>query len=639
MATVSKVQKRVRVTRKPKSSQNPLFEKWLQEMKEDAEKKDLKTKYAYGKALKSLQKYPLRLHSGKECKVLAHFGAVLCDQLDKRLEKYVSEGGILESESDLSSKESPRSKKVSRNSTGQNENPSRTAGYLKKSELQEAAQPYADVSFTQTNIVDSQYYSAWSSMSTLIKKELVEKIGNPAKYMLTETGRILAIKLNQAETDLYSSPSTSSGYKSGPSVSNPSTKTTTQAIKDVVGLSSTNLKTASPPKIIQQDDVIHIDEDEFDQYLLPTLSRSEKFVEPPKINVNIPQLPPVTASIATKKTVAKASTVKKPDPVTSTSSIATKSGSFFSNGILEPEDIIFIEDNDLDHQLPKSTLANFHRGSSEPRQSIESIQDDDVNEEENIYPHENITLKPGEYDIILCVDNAEVAGNRQKDTAAKAFQNCGVPVDVRKLAIGDYLWICKPKPGSGINPDHELILPFVVERKRLDDLVSSIKDGRFKEQKFRLINSGLCRPIYLVEEFGNRQNLGLPEASIMQAIANTLLIEKFQVQWTKSSNESVAYLVEMTKQCTQLYKPLSVTEMLVKHLMQLHGLSVEKSEEIVKRYPTLASLMEAYNAAGPSASQLLANIEYGKSGKAKRKIGSSLSGTLAMLYTQPRFES
>lgn len=75
------------------------------------------------------------------------------------------------------------------------------------------------------------------------------------------------------------------------------------------------------------------------------------------------------------------------------------------------------------------------------------------------------------------------SGKNQKETAAKSFQNCGVPYDVRKLSIGDYLWICKPKAGSGLGPEHELALPYVIERKRMDDVVSSIKDGRFKEQK------------------------------------------------------------------------------------------------------------------------------------------------------------
>lgn len=81
------------------------------------------------------------------------------------------------------------------------------------------------------------------------------------------------------------------------------------------------------------------------------------------------------------------------------------------------------------------------------------------------------------------------SGRNQKETAAKSFQNCGVTTDVRKLSVGDYLWICKPKPGLGIDASHELVLPYVIERKRLDDLVSSIKDGRFKEQKVnRLYN-------------------------------------------------------------------------------------------------------------------------------------------------------
>ena len=66
-----------------------------------------------------------------------------------------------------------------------------------------------------------------------------------------------------------------------------------------------------------------------------------------------------------------------------------------------------------------------------------------------------------------------------------------MPLDVRKLTIGDYLWICKPRSGSG--KDQELVLPFVVERKRLDDLVSSMKDGRFKEQKVLYQTSIKCK--------------------------------------------------------------------------------------------------------------------------------------------------
>lgn len=54
-----------------------------------------------------------------------------------------------------------------------------------------------------------------------------------------------------------------------------------------------------------------------------------------------------------------------------------------------------------------------------------------------------------------------------------------VPFEVRKLEVGDFLWIARSKN----SPHDELILPYIVERKRMDDLGGSIKDDRFKEQK------------------------------------------------------------------------------------------------------------------------------------------------------------
>ena len=49
----------------------------------------------------------------------------------------------------------------------------------------------------------------------------------------------------------------------------------------------------------------------------------------------------------------------------------------------------------------------------------------------------------------------------------------------------------------------ELILPYIVERKRMDDLAGSIKDGRYKEQKHRLLQCGIQSIIYLVEKTGS----------------------------------------------------------------------------------------------------------------------------------------
>ncbi|SPR02036.1 Crossover junction endonuclease MUS81 [Plasmodiophora brassicae] len=65
-----------------------------------------------------------------------------------------------------------------------------------RAELQELAQPYAEDSFTAVEVHSGTgFYNAWSSMATLIKKELVVKTGNPARYELTETGRVLGGRL------------------------------------------------------------------------------------------------------------------------------------------------------------------------------------------------------------------------------------------------------------------------------------------------------------------------------------------------------------------------------------------------------------------------------------------------------------
>lgn len=52
-----------------------------------------------------------------------------------------------------------------------------------------------------------------------------------------------------------------------------------------------------------------------------------------------------------------------------------------------------------------------------------------------------------------------------------------VVCEIRHLNVGDYTWVCRDKDGN------ELILPYIIERKRMDDLASSIKSGRYHEQK------------------------------------------------------------------------------------------------------------------------------------------------------------
>ena len=67
----------------------------------------------------------------------------------------------------------------------------------------------------------------------------------------------------------------------------------------------------------------------------------------------------------------------------------------------------------------------------------------------------------------------------------------------------------------------ELVLDYVIERKRMDDLASSIVDGRFLEQKFRFETAEIKQKIYLIENYGRIDNQRLDENALHAAIAST----------------------------------------------------------------------------------------------------------------------
>ena len=94
-----------------------------------------------------------------------------------------------------------------------------------------------------------------------------------------------------------------------------------------------------------------------------------------------------------------------------------------------------------------------------------------------------IVLQPDEYEIILLLDNREVSTKTDRNYIQDNLALRGINCDTRPLVLGDVTWIAKEKKPNGI----EIILDHIVERKRIDDLISSIKDGRFREQKVNII--------------------------------------------------------------------------------------------------------------------------------------------------------
>lgn len=132
---------------------------------------------------------------------------------------------------------------------------------------------------------------------------------------------------------------------------------------------------------------------------------------------------------------------------------------------------------------------------------------------------------------------------------------------VQRLSIGDFVWVCRETStaNSGGNRNRltlsnttELILPYVVERKRTDDLAHSIRDGRYREQKYRLVETKL-RVVYLIEAYG-KGDWGLAEGALSQAMCNTQVQSGFHVQETHSIKDTCAYLTFMTRHLKSLYE-------------------------------------------------------------------------------------
>lgn len=111
------------------------------------------------------------------------------------------------------------------------------------------------------------------------------------------------------------------------------------------------------------------------------------------------------------------------------------------------------------------------------------------------------------------------------DTTLIELNKLKVRYEVGHLNIGDFTWIARDKRHSS----RELILPYIVERKRLDDLAGSIKSGRYQEQKFRLRSSGIPNVTYLIEYLAVK-NYGLPIQTLYKAVVNSEVHSDCQVR-------------------------------------------------------------------------------------------------------------
>ncbi|XP_074651449.1 structure-specific endonuclease subunit MUS81-like [Tubulanus polymorphus] len=732
---------------------NPLFCQWLQEWRDEAADAGSKIQYTYAKALSNLQKYPLYLPSGKDCKHLKFFGDKICNMLDAKLAEHRAQHGN-ELPPDMIPEEGhPRKRKTlnpptatistlgqafagngldlgigtslpntSLHSWGagqalvgqtvdkkktrvpsggreyipahrsgpyalilalyRNQQDEHGRGFMLKRELITAAQPLCDKSLSVSD--PGSHYTGFSSMGTLIKKGFVIKESSPAKYSLTEAGSQLARKILAAEE--LNQPNDNPPMPRFVIGSESPVKKQNSAYKDIDKSVRKNITTPEKQPALETFGIspVKTDQKKFQYWYVTENNRT----------VNSKDLASVTFEEQSIWFLVKCrleSLLKFCHRYKLDSTRAYDDSYVYA---YIPDEVAEDISTPPKVSLPNSTSSAAHRKPSplkQPLMTNKVIEQQIASQSSTASqssassmasdqrtPQTMFTLFPGDYDIVLIVDNCEHYGQRNgKQNLLPDLMKNGVDCDVRKLHVGDFLWIAKervrPQPGQLRVPEsRELVFDFVIERKRMDDLAGSIKDGRFKEQKFRMKHSGLRKPIYLVEEYGSQQ-FSLPEDTLQRSVINTQVIDGFFVKHTQDTKESVAYLTVMTRYLQKLYsnkkliarprediqaqmdefdvgsnehclmtfpefnkgsvknKVMTIKETFGKQLMQIAGMSADKTQAILEKYKTVQQLLQAYDICTTEKEKelLLSKI---KSGALNRNLGIALSRVIYLLY-------
>lgn len=192
---------------------------------------------------------------------------------------------------------------------------------------------------------------------------------------------------------------------------------------------------------------------------------------------------------------------------------------------------------------------------------------------------------------------------------------------VNNLHIGDFVFRDPEDPGNSIF--------YIIERKSIQDLCSSITDGRFREQKARLLDStnDSSKIVYILE--GNVKSGNLPQNTIDSAIMNLSFKHNYKVIFSESTQDTLTKLLLLYKKITEntdefsktLLNPIKKADkvnIFTSQLCIIGGVSLNIANKINEKYDSMVNLIDAFK---ESDALLLSDITITD----KRKLGKALS--------------
>ncbi|CAG8552039.1 18251_t:CDS:2 [Gigaspora rosea] len=574
---------------------------------------------------------------------------------------------------------------------------------MTKTDLIKEAQRYCDSSFDIPS-GNQKFYTAWNSMKTLLDKNYVYKNGYPSRFSLTDSGILVARQIVQTASLQGNDPFSNLVQVTTTNFDNVSvqdilpTNIENNTLEKIYKIEK-NLKIEKVHKIEKnhkiekvyeieknhttEKDPIIIDlressDEEFDQVGNSGNNKHELSADLTKLITT-----DFTSSVSSANTIPiiidlMESSDEEPNQVVNSGNnkyaqsdlttgtlISTDSTSSTSSSTLftsSTSSTLFTSSTSSTLFTPStsstlftpSTSSTLFTPSTSSTLSTSSTSSNSLN---NFKP---IVWEPGTFEIVLILDTREVKLKKDRDYIKDTLQDKGVNLSVRNLELGDVIWVARK---NSLSTD-ELVLDYILERKRMDDLVGSIKDGRFREQKFRLSKSGAGQIIYLIEDY-NLEDLGDFGDAVKTAISSLQMLNGYFLKRTATIDQSIDYLVRMTRMLKEMYenlatlhphhtylvtyssysdlnsksKPLTLKDTFVRMLMTIRGISVDKAAEIIKNYPTPRKLIQEFNSLTNEDDKKKMIMNACNGIIRRKKIGPSLSDKIYQIWCANNYHS
>jgi crossover junction endonuclease MUS81 len=231
--------------------------------------------------------------------------------------------------------------------------------------------------------------------------------------------------------------------------------------------------------------------------------------------------------------------------------------------------------------------------------------------------------------VSIYIDNRETKLiNNIKDRDLDKFKEY-INIESQQLDIGDIMI------NFNKNKDTTDNISLIFERKTVQDLLSSLKDGRLHEQKFRLLENNKPQYITYIIEGDNITSTNNSSQNTLSGIyLHSMYRDGIHIVFTKNCEETVSFLLILATKCcsnpekffkenledtdnkyidcvktkTKKIKHIDKKTCYLLQLCQIPNISKVIAQNIVEEYPTLRSLITALDNS-TDKKQLLRNID------------------------------